>query len=924
MDKIKQIIYKKIPFNKNITEEGGALYKCIDDLKPNHNIIHIDNKNIGKLWGQINENQILELLNKNIGLFEVIHKFPYKVYFDIDGDNNCNLNDIKNIINKHFKGCNMSISGYEIENKNSYHIILNNYIINNVEEREKLKIIVKYFNSLNSNFDWKVYTKNRNMKAINQSKRGKETQKIIEDSNYKNHLITFFINTNSNNINNILVDKVEEKELEKIITKTSIDWSQIEKMDLTLPKNFNIEDNYNLLSITPLNNSHDHTYTWRVARFCYYNDVSFDAFIGWYKNKNNSNHALNKWKMHWNNLKNHPEVNKKNYILFLSNFYPELRNNKYSNFTQLFNYKKETKIIDSLSQDDFIFNKKCKIINIGMGGGKTTQTINYLKSLENNIDEYGDTESFIWITPNISLAKNTFTRIKDNNIDCNIYDSAKNKKDKQFLIENSKNIIICLNSLFYTNKNQYNSYEVVVIDEIETFLKLFNNNSTLKELDIVFKKFIEILTNCKKLILLDAFISKITLNFLDSLDINYEIIKRRNEKSNRKAVIKKNFNYWLNDIINDLKNDKKLIIFYPFKNPRRKQNLPSMVELVDTITKYTNKKGIYHNADSGDLSNKKLKDVNKHWVEYDFVVSNNKINVGLNFDIDYFDTCYLSIAGFNSPRDIIQFSYRARSLKSNTIKYCYLDHFNNITCEKIENVNEYNEIFTKLNDDIIIEKMADLKDTFKFFLNKARYNITNENLLDELEPIKLIENDFYNYNKIEDYDSENIKEFEKEIYAQEASIIRKLEVKKFYYKTLFKNETEDLIMCDLWNNNKFNLITKIKNILYQDDIIKLLKNNYNWSCYYPDTVDNKFKFNTNDLETIFKNYKFKCLTMKSKDHLILKSYMNNIYGCQVIKSKSDKSKNYKFYIDEKFKDYYIKIVENIKPLQVNENLEIID
>ena len=121
------------------------------------------------------------------------------------------------------------------------------------------------------------------------------------------------------------------------------------------------------------------------------------------------------------------------------------------------------------------------------------------------------------------MAKNTFTRIKENNIYCNIYDSAKNKKAKQELIENSKNIIICLNSLFYTKKNEYNSYEVVVIDEIETFLKLFNNNSTLKELDVIFKKFVDILLNCKKLILLDAFISKITLNFLDSLGINYEI-----------------------------------------------------------------------------------------------------------------------------------------------------------------------------------------------------------------------------------------------------------------------------------------------------------------------------------------------------------------------------------------------------------------
>ena len=922
MSKTTKIIYKKLEFIKNISKEGGALYECIEQVKENEKIIHISNQKIGKLWGIINQNKIVDLIGKNIGLFEVIHTFPYKVYFDIDGDKQCNLNEIKNLINTHFIDCKMSISGYEIEDKNSYHIILNNYIINNEEERDKLKTIVKYFNSINSNFDWKVYTKNRNMKAINQSKRGKEIQKIIEDSNYKNHLITFFINEDSKNINNILTDKIEEKELEKLTTTNYIEWSNIKKMNLTLPTKFNHENNYNLLCITPLNNNNNHAYTWRVARFCYYNNLSFDQFISWYQNKSSSEDNITKWKRHWNLLKNHPEITRQKYIEFLSNFYPALDKEFYNDFTDLFNYQTPIKKIDSLSQEDFIFNKKCKIINIGMGGGKTTQTINYLKTLESNVDEYGYTDSFIWITPNISLAKNTFSRIKENNIQCNIYDSAKNKQLKKELIENSKNIIICLNSLFYTNRNEYNSYEVVVIDEIETFLKLFNNNSTLKELDIVFKKFVDILRNCKKLILLDAFISKISLNFLDSLDIDYEIIKRKNERSDRKAIIKKNFNSWLNDIIRDLKNNKKLIIFYPFKNSRKIQGLPSMADLTETISINSNKKGIYHNADSSDKTNSKLKDVNKSWVKYDFVISNNKINVGLNFDIDYFDTCYLSIAGFNSPRDIIQFSYRARSLKTNTIKYCYLDHFNNTTCIKIENVEEYNEIFKKLNSDIGIEKMSNLKSTFKFFLSKALYDITNENLLEELEPIKFIENDFYDYEKIEDKDSTEIKHYEKLIYSQEADYKTKLQVKKFYFKTLFLNGTVDKILCDLWNNNKFNLISKIKNILYQDENIKKLANNYNWTCLYPDNVDNTFKFNTNDLESIFNNYKFKRLTMKSKDHLILTSYINNIYGSQVIKTKT-KSKNCTYYIDEKFKGYYIDIIENIKPLNINEKLEMI-
>lgn len=119
------------------------------------------------------------------------------------------------------------------------------------------------------------------------------------------------------------------------------------------------------------------------------------------------------------------------------------------------------------------------------------------------------------------------------------------------------------------------------------------------------------------------------------------------------------------------------------------------------------------------------------------------------------------------------------------------------------------------------------------------------------------------------------------------------------------------------------MISKIKKILSSDENIKKLKSNYNWSCLYPDEINNSFKFDTNDLEFIFNNYKFKNLTTKSKDHLILTSYINNIYGSQVVKTKT-KAGHAKYYIDDEFKGYYIDIVENVKPLNTVEKLLIID
>ena len=48
-----------------------------------------------------------------------------------------------------------------------------------------------------------------------------------------------------------------------------------------------------------------------------------------------------------------------------------------------------------------------------------------------------------------------------------LYNTEKNKEKKQEMIEKGDNLMICMNSLMYAKRD----YNVVVIDEIERFLK---------------------------------------------------------------------------------------------------------------------------------------------------------------------------------------------------------------------------------------------------------------------------------------------------------------------------------------------------------------------------------------------------------------------------------------------------------------------
>ena len=913
------ISYKKVSWLKNKTKEGGAMDEVLKTKKNDDMAFNIISKKQGRMWGSCDNDTALKLIEKNIGINEILHKFPMKVYFDIDKTNDLKPDDLttyKNIILKHIPDATMAISGSETETKHSYHITLTNYIFQNEQERDNFKLFVKtvLYNEDNG-FDSAVYTKNRNMKCINQSKPGcTRIQKIIEDDNIKNHFITAFINDNCKsvklpeNIINVSDQKTKEKRKVNIMSLPKMNLGDIRKTDLTKDDLYNP---INLLNLLPINKDFDHTYTWMVARFCFYNELTFDDFYNWYKVKNHSQTHYDKWKHHWSVLGDHPPVRKAHIMLVLEKYYPGIRNEKEVNdFVQLCDISSETFVeVNNLSQTEFYNDKKAVCINIGMGGGKTTQTVNYLEQMT-QIENAS--QNFIWMTPNIALAENTFNRMK-NFTSTNLYNTVKRKELKQEMIETSDNLMVCMNSLKYVTKD----YNIVVIDEIETFLKKWCFNDTLYGVQKkCYDNFIRVLQNADKVILLDAFITRITLDFLRDMNISHTLVKRKNDKSynNRDAIKYAQKKNMMMDAINQLKAGKKLFIFYPYCKGNKQNH--SMKDFQSLLEEHSGKKGISHNSETSDKTKKKLKDVNSTWDKYDFVISNNVITVGVNFDIEYFDQCYLFIAPFNEMRDIVQFSYRPRKINDNLIKFCFIgEKFNFDKLDKNCMINE--TAYKNLRKNIMIEQSTPNKECFQQFLFMAGYNIIPDEVeiskreLDTINLIKSSEN-YYDYDSIEDIDDSVLRDAENEFYSNDCSFETKLMLRKYHYDKRFKSDVSKEDKAEIWNGNHIKLVDDVKKLLTgSDKLMDCLKNEYKWELHFPETI-NDFKFNKDMMKQIFDSgFCSRTLNENSKHHLILKSFMNCYFDEQVIKSKTDKNKHVQFTINDKFKKIYILIKDNV-------------
>ena len=82
----KAVTVFKLNWLKNISDVGGAMQMVIDFSASENVVIHSQTKKNGRMWADVNELELLNIIKKNNGIYEVLNKYPQKVHFDIDRD----------------------------------------------------------------------------------------------------------------------------------------------------------------------------------------------------------------------------------------------------------------------------------------------------------------------------------------------------------------------------------------------------------------------------------------------------------------------------------------------------------------------------------------------------------------------------------------------------------------------------------------------------------------------------------------------------------------------------------------------------------------------------------------------------------------------------------------------------------------------
>ena len=998
-----------------------AMTNVITNRPSEPNII-IERNNNGRFWSAVEPETTLKLLKKDYQFYEVLTSDrPRKVYFDIDYIGKADdaflpliLNGINEVLP--YESKDIAISGSINEVKTSYHIILNNYVIKTDTDRNILKGVVSYLNlHVQSAFDTRVYDNHRRMKCINQSKGdGRIQQMITLTDQPEKHIISYFMNENAQPLPdfNLDIDEYISNTSNKIKMKQKVNVAiAVEKtkeylfdigqlpQNITaniceLPLEFDIHKAgaKALLELLPLDDTFEHSYTHYICRFCFHYKLTFQDFWTWRTKKSLNANTLEKWEFHWLNMSKFPIVPLKNIIFILNKYYPNIRQqSKLRLLIDNFELNPDTKIkVQTLKHEVFQeINKKFIIVNIGMGGGKTHQTIDYLKKLPKD-------KSFIWMTPNIALAQNTYGRMcpemyiddeddnENNDIDDDFLDDdidiepilpVSNKQvislnkgsgpiimkkqpvplcayylDKTIVkcandkhkLNNYQNVMLCMNSLPYITK----TYDVVVIDEIETFLNKWHNNKTLDNDPALknecWKMFIDKIKKAKVVLLLDAFPTKLTTNLINSFnepnqpkDTMYKIIERVEEPITRTMKLLHSESDAFYQMIEDIKLNRKIMFFCPYKNAGRYNK--SMQEYQTMIEKATGKKGIIYNADVSDKVLKGLTNVNKTWADPDigFVITNTKITVGINYDIvdenkGLFYGVYVGVAGFNMCRDVIQVSYRCRHLQSNIIKAFFFDQNNtHHTFKNDEASMEYCPIYTSMIKDILIEKQAPLKGSFQLFTHKAHYLIETDNDIISEDIRKQIDKLYddtvdicYTYNTIPTYNYQQIQKLQQRLYGQTATLENKMAINKYHFKIKFtKNANEDMI-AKAFDERCMSFFDYMSYIQFEeeDNILVKISNHNNWSNVLPDNDElNKVKLSTDIVKDIYQDFHFTQLTKTAKHGLLYKNVVNCSFNKHVITSEK-KGTNYSLKISPSHIDNFLFGQSNLKCY--NNNIEV--
>jgi hypothetical protein len=771
---------------------------------------------------------------------------------------------------------------------------------------EKLKQMVKFVKGLGDGcefLDDAVYTMNRQMKCIFQSKPGATVAKPLYPKDYD--LRDFFIGSFHGDETPSYFSSVAIPPATLSAIRVNCNVEKVNKT-LTLPdvitSNIDMLNPHKLLAITPSEADMSHGHRWRVAMFCYHNGITEAEYMDWLYRSAPSKERIEKVKQFWSSKaitddKFAPTIN--GYIKYLSNWYPELTEGSHNTgyFLNSFDLKVPSTLINRIEQDHFNTHHKAVIFNIGMGGGKTTTTLEYL-----NVNAK---KSFIWLAPRQTLVLNTSHRM-NNEFNISHTSHLKVGKDKKKLTE-AKRLLICNQSLHYLTDDQH--FDVVVIDEIETVLLSWLETETHgANMGDNFRRFCHLLRHASKIILLDAFTTTKTINLLNLLGIKNERImcfESRYKPAEKLLNVNEDFKVVLKKIVDAYFNGEKSYIFYPYKKGTEKSHY-GIVEMDTKIKKLikerrlseaktdaeklaihedeTSVKSILYYAESE--AKNQLGNINESWAEANYILTTSSITVGVNYEgLDYDNVFLIGSGSTNNPRDIIQSSMRIRKPKKTTFEVFFFD----IKTKEVKQYPAYfhdnDAIYQSLVIHNLREIQANFSDAFMKFCSLTNYTlgVKLDELMRKRKRAKFI-NDMYEcsqlieYTKVDVVDEFDLPDLESKVYGRSASVMDRLTVERFYFDKTFRN-LEPSDRAYIWNTNSRQFFKGIKDQLIGrvmadngvNDIIKVDFNKLNVSAETMDYIKTSYS-----------------IVVAKKPVALVIRVLNDVLGFMAVSSKKDK------------------------------------
>lgn len=870
------VIAHGVKWYKNKTKEGGAQDFVLQHARPrkefhdNDVCIQSVTKSNGRMWAIVSERKLLKLVESNFGINEIMHSFPHKVFFDFDkkGRDDKFLETIVPEIEKYFPNADMAISGSVRDEKTSFHIVLNNWTINSIAEQQAMKLIKL------DGIDSGVYNKNHSMKCVNQSKATDDRIQTAVKGELQEHLITAHLNYGT-------YDKTvsDSKAMQEYLIQKPFNVASAPKANSTEQLNLDAMDARAIMTKTPVSPENDFLYANRMLRFVKANGISYDEFLTWAHQKHQDD---KKWETQWTNADKYPAPSMESMKATLKHIYPNAVKTEDLSFVKFRNTFDigETVKVDRLGQEHFVA-EGITCVNIGMGGGKTTQTVQFIRG-----------KKYIVISPNIALGRNMTSRLPEASFYLDLGQRTGGIDKKQ--------LIICMNSLHYVST----TYDTVVLDEIETVLNKWNGTFMKDKKHPNFVKFVELIKSAKNVVLLDAFITRKTLDFIRSIRSDpITIIQRKDETSSKTVQYVKKFEAMVARMREDLKNGKKLFIFYPQKGQTSNISMAGLHKLLSE----NGHRGVYYNSEIDDEKKKSLRNVNESWKEMDFVVTNTSITVGVNYDDDaIFDSAYLFLAPYNSPRDVIQVSCRPRMLRSGMI----FAHFMGKMVKTEVWLNDSAGMpaeYAPLYKSNLIELSAPTRKTFGLFCERAGYKqITSEEDMYEhqIEKVKKLLEDhgaYFDYDSIPNISNTVAEQYQQKIFQACATQLEKVTLAKHMFVGRFRKEFRDhKEVANAWNGQKIKLTESIaaKNPLF----MQIAQDN-NLSGLPTDLT--KVKLSNEIIARIFAEFTFRSLTPKSSHSKILANIYNDYYG-PIYKSVEKTKGNWSYVLDPAgVQEYYM-------------------